>query len=512
MARIIDSSLRSPAALCFRRDGRGMICAWLAAAVLLFSLEAGATPPGELHALLVGGGPDQENNTAQIEEHLRFVTSLVPASAGRIVLFADGNPASRNLSYTDSAHLSAGQRALDILLPNDGLGARILTRAPDLGASLDGPSRPGAIDRAFSRLAALSGRSGPPVLLYFAGHGSLSQDKDKNSLYNLWGNGELDPATLLREIDRLPPRIPVTLVMAQCFSGGFGNVIFEKANPDLPLNVHLITGFFAAENDREAAGCGTETNSPLYQDFSSYFFGALCGRDKLGHIVTGADFDGDGRVSCHEAYCYALIHDDSIDTPVCTSLIFLRHFANIPDSAIFSTAYHTVLQLATPGQRAALEALSAKLALDGDQRVLAAYDCLMFSDPIGQPAQLEAFRTAQDRLNALRTDSLHALFEKWPALRWRDSRDYDRATRGAAAELQKDTAQCQEILRSRDLVDRADAALDEEEALLVRFTDLVESIIRARHLLGSADAATRRRFQALWQAEQQPLWISPQGR
>ena len=72
-----------------------------------------------MRGLLVGGGPDKENNTAQIEEHLRFVTGLVPASPGRIVLFADGKASSRDLSYTDSGHLTAGQRALDILLPND---------------------------------------------------------------------------------------------------------------------------------------------------------------------------------------------------------------------------------------------------------------------------------------------------------------------------------------------------------------------------------------------------------
>jgi hypothetical protein len=462
-----------------------------------------------MHALLVGGGPDKENNTAQIEEHLRFVTSLVPASAGRIVLFADGKPASRTLSYTDSAHLTPGLRALDILLPNDDLGAKVLTRAPALGVSLDGPSRLAAIEHAFSRLAALSGRNAPPVLLYFAGHGSVSQNREKSSLYNLWGDENLDPATLLHEIDTLPPRVPVTLVMAQCFSGGFGDVLFKRANPDLSLNDRLITGFFAAESDREAAGCGTETNSPLYQDFSSYFFGALSGRDKLGNRIDGADFDGDGRVSCHEAYCYALIHDDSIDTPICTSMIFLRRFADIPDDTIFPAAWHSVIDGATPAQRAALEALSAKLGLDGEQRLLTAFDRLMFSDPMGQPAQLRAYRDAQDRLNALRMDSLHSIFEKWPALRWRDSHGYDKATRGAAADLEKDAARCQDILQTSDIFDRADAALDEEEALLVRFTDLAEAILRARHLREHGDAATKARFEALWQAEQQPLGISP---
>jgi len=499
MARIIDSPVRG-----IRRIS---IFKVLALSAALLDCQASAASQAGMHALLVGGGPDRENNTAQIEEHLRFVTSLVPGSSGRIVLFADGKSTSRNLSYTDSLHLTPGQRALDILLPNDGLGAKVLTRAPALGVSLDGPARLASIDRAFSRLASMSGRNAPPILLYFAGHGSVSQDRDKGSLYDLWGDENLDPATLLREIDTLPPRVPITLVMAQCFSGGFGNVLFKQANPDLSLNGHLITGFFAAESDREAAGCGTETSSPLYQDFSSYFFGALCGRDKLGNRIDGADFDGDGRVSCHEAYCYALIHDDSIDTPVCTSMLFLRRFADMPDATIFSAAWQTILDGASPAQRAAIEALSAKLGLDGEQRLLAAFDRLMFSDPMGQPAQVRAYRDAQDRLNALRMDSLHTIFVKWPALRWRESHDYDRATRGAAADLEKDAARCQDILKTSEVFDRANALLDDEEALLVRFTDLAEAVLRARHLREHGDAATKARFEALWQAEQQPLGI-----
>ena len=475
--------------------------------LLGLALHASAAPGPAIHALLVGGGPDKDNNTAQIEEHLRFVTSLVPAGSGRFVLFADGRAGSRDLSYTDSTKLTPAQQALDVLLPNDDLGAQVETRAPEIGAPLDGPSRLAAIDRAMHRLAALSGRKSPPVLLYFAGHGSLDDDKDKTSLYNLWGQEDLDPPTLLHEIDLLPQGVPVTLVMAQCFSGGFADVLFRKANSDLQANDRQIIGFFAAESDREAAGCGTETNSPLYQDFSSYFFGALSGRDRLGHRIDGADYNGDGRVSCHEAFCYALLHDDSIDTPVCTSMIYLRRFVDLEDSAIFATSYATLLQSATPAQKAALDGLSVKLGLSGDGRLLAAYDRLMFADPLGQPQQIRDYRDDQDQLNTLRMASLQELFVKWPALRWKDSHDYDRATRGATAELAKDEAKCEELIRRRDAFDNADEALDEEEARLVRYTDIAEEIVRARYLHAHGDAEAVRKFEQIWRAEQQPLGI-----
>jgi len=132
----------------------------------------------------------------------------------------------------------------------------------------------------------------------------------------------------------------------------------------------------------------------------------------------------------------------------------------------------------------------------------------MFSDPIGRPGQLRAYRDAQDRLNALRMSSLATLFGKWPALRWHDSHDYDRAVRAATQDLGKDAAACENLTQTRDAFDRADEALDEEEAFLVRFSDLAELIVRTRDLRQHADAGIRARFEALWKAEQEPPGIT----
>jgi Caspase domain len=478
------------------------------------TLRANMSGPAQLHALLVGGGPDLESNTAQIEEHLRFVTSLVPQSPSRIILYADGKSGSHDLSYTDWAHLTPERQALDVLLPNDGLGAKVLTRTPMIGAPLDGPSKIAAIDKAFHRLAASSAKDSSPVLLYFAGHGSTSGDSDdstskgKTSYYNLWGDEDLDPATLQREIAEVPQKNPVVLVMAECFSGGFGDILFRKADQDGPLGDRLVAGFFASEPDREAAGCGTETNSPLYQDFSSYFFGALSGRDKLGHRVEGADYDGDGKVSLHEAWCYALIHDESIDTPVCTSLVFLRRFEDLSDSEIFTTPWQSLLDAATPAEKAALLGLSDKLGLTGDLRVQDAYDRLMFTDPIGRPEQLHAYRDVQDKLAALRVSGLASLFVQWPALRWHDSRNYNKAVEGALQELRKNVTESQALVQAHQALDKADDTLDAEEAYLVRITDLAELIVRAREYRAHGEPRSIKRFENLWALEQQSLPLS----
>src|SRR5204863_6599210 len=130
-----------------------------------------------------------------------------------------------------------------------------------------------------------------------------------------------------------------TLVMVQCFSGAFGNVLFEGGDPAAAAVERKIAGFFAAPRERAAAGCTPEVDEAEYHDFTSYFFAALTGRDRVGRKVTGADYNRDGRVGMDEAYAYSLAHDISIDTPTCTSDYFLRRFVPAVDTEVFQSAY-----------------------------------------------------------------------------------------------------------------------------------------------------------------------------
>ncbi len=498
----------------------GWITRWVGVCTCALALVAaglrGATQNSPaLHALLIGGGPDEENNTAEIEAHVRFVAGLLKGNAATrtTLLFADGNARHATVSYADSASLSAGQRALDVLLPKDNFGAPTRTRAPELGdgVSIAGAAQRQPIRRAFKDLVTnvSAGRGTPPqpVLVYVAGHGTHNEKDEENSAYELWNNESLSVRDLAAELARLPARTPVTLVMAQCYSGAFANVIFRRADPKEEGLVDLdLAGFFSAAADREAAGCGSDVGAADFQDFSSYFFGALGERDRLSAPITGADFDGDGRVSLHEAFCYALIHDESIDTPVCTSQIFLRRFVSLSEAEIYATPFAQILRDATAAERAALEALSERLELRGDGRALHAYDRLSFTDPISRPAQLTRLRLAREKLGALRAEMLDALFAHWPALRWKDSPEYDAAAAGALRELDADRAGCDRLVEAHAEVERADKALDVEEACLLRFTALCEGIVRASRLRSSgSSAALQARFERLRAAEMRSL-------
>src|SRR5204863_6113158 len=90
------------------------------------------------------------------------------------------------------------------------------------------------------------------ILLYFTGHGSRARDGNlDNNDFDLWGEGErLSVRDLAAHIASLPPDVPVTLVMVQCFGGAFGNVIFAGGDPKAAPVGREIAGFFAATRER----------------------------------------------------------------------------------------------------------------------------------------------------------------------------------------------------------------------------------------------------------------------
>jgi hypothetical protein len=309
-----------------------------------------------LSALIVGGGPDLENNQVAIESNVRYVDRLLNPQISRRILFADGNPDTKSVLYEDANGSSYYRR-------------------PEI-YKIDGPSAIDPFKAECDRLAeeAKSGAA-DRVLLYFTGHGNGNEPSNYDDNYfDFWNDRKLSVQQLASCIDVLPPKTPVTLVMVQCFSGSFGNLIFQDGDPTKPLSDRPICGFFAAVAPRMAAGCTASIKEVDYHDFTGYFFAALTGEDRMGRPVTGADYKRDGKITMSEAYAYALIHDDSIDTPTCTSDTFLRRFVKIPDADCFAESWSQIRKWATRAQVAALDALSTDVHVTGEYRAKVAYD------------------------------------------------------------------------------------------------------------------------------------------
>jgi hypothetical protein len=304
--------------------------------------------------LIVGGGPSRQYNQVAIESNVRYFARMLPKEWPYRVLFANGDATRQSVRYTPE-----GQTP----------GRNDLYRAPQL-PRLDGPAQPESVAREIASIAADSPSS---VLLYFTGHGSIAEDlRPETSQFDLWANTRLSVPELAKSLEALKD-VPTTILMVQCHSGGFAKLLFPQGDVTKPPLDNRLCGFYASVEQRTAAGCTSEINEANYHDFTSYFVAALTGEDRLGRKVTGADYDHNGKVGMNEAFCWALVNDSSIDTPVCTSDELLRDTLAATDQEVFATPYASVLKWASVAQRSALEALSADLKLVGDNRLASAY-------------------------------------------------------------------------------------------------------------------------------------------
>ena len=361
-----------------------------------------------LDALIVGGGPSLQYNQFGIESNVRYVTSLIPQGGMKRVLFADGSKKTRDVQYLSPSGnvlyraprlkqidgpstIASFDAALSAILglPSTQTGSHTpADRLDDSRGSMPSEASPGESIADGSPVAAPNSR---PLLLYFTGHGGPDESGDYlENDYGLWKDGSLTVSDLRTRLDRVPADRPTVLVMVQCFSGAFGDLVFRGKResppsspkgsspavaepPDTrPLRENFC-GFFASVAEREAAGCTPEVNEAEYHDFTSYFFAALSGHDRVGRAVSGADYNADGRVGMDEAFAYTMIHDISIDTPVSTSDAFLRSAVTTSNDDIFKTRYTDVRKWASPCQAAVLKQIGEKLKLSGDSAVSRSY-------------------------------------------------------------------------------------------------------------------------------------------
>lgn len=473
-----------------------------------------------LRVLIVGGGPSLQYNQVAIESNVRYVHKLLPRGTVQTTLFADGDANHASVLYdVDSSKQSDGEFLLDLFLQGtEGeADAGSHFRKPNIG-KVDGPSKRAEFARQLSRIAAEPDLSNRQLLLYFTGHGSLGKSDYENNVYDMWGKDEtLSVRECARQIEQLPAGAPVTVVMVQCFSGAFGNLLFEGGDPKGEVIARDFAGFYATVNTRVAAGCTSAVNEAEYHDFTSYFFAALTGRDRVGRAVTGCDYNHDGRVGMNEAYCYTLNNDESIDVPVCTSDVFLRRFVPLRDADVFQTPWPMLVSWADPAQKEALEGLSARLKLAGDDRLKGAYDRVFRNSSANgrDPQWYARYREARSKMNTMLKDGRRELLRRYPDLRSASGAAYAQTRKDAISRLDREAkdGKWKDLLAANDAVDKADLdgeALDIAESKMLRIVRLGKSVVLAHELQQSGAPQVKARYQKLIEAERRTL-LPPVG-
>ena len=421
--------------------------------------------------LTVGGGDAPYHNQVSLESNVLYLQRVLDdihvGQSHHDIFFADGREGGRNLQHRQAIEPPRVNQLLARILGNNESSIGIEYRAPNIPA-VRGPSNRKSLGEWFDTTGAKLAE-GDRLVIYFTGHGGRGTPP-RNTAMLLWGEKPMPVKEFTALLDKVPPKVQVVLVMVQCFSGGFADVLFKDgvfaAKPEA-LTGAMRCGFFATVPERTAAGCTPDINEDNYHEYSTYFWSAMCGRTRLGAVVEKPDYDGDGQVSFAEAHAYVKLTSDTIDIPVSTSDTFLRAFSKTTGGARVSpeaprsprrrgnggnadappttrpsavdsqtasspstrpaveaastklmsvdTPYATLAATADPARRAVLDGLSDQLKLAGPERARAARDLAnqLQRDRDSSDAQR---RTAQKAAAGLRDRIAAAVRSRWPEL------------------------------------------------------------------------------------------------
>lgn len=330
--------------------------------------------------LTIGGGYSPSGNQASIESNVlysqRVLKSTVPDGINH-VYFADGHSKGKDVEVLDRNAVPKPNRLM----------AEFFGSTRNLGLSyrnhrvrnVRGSTRPDTIRTWFDQVGSTMQHS-DRLFVYVTAHGSGSRDRSNSheTTIAMWNNTALKMTEFVKLLDQLPEGVEVVCVMVQCHAGGFARLIFNGGDPDAGLASQKRIGFFATVHDRQAAGCTPEVDEESYVEYSTYFWAALSGEDRLGNQIELPDYDNDGKVSLEEAHAFVILTANTIDLPLKSSGEFLTKWGKygkgesdlLPDDA----PYSEILKVASPVQKAVLEGLSEQLDLQGDNRVMDAYE------------------------------------------------------------------------------------------------------------------------------------------
>lgn len=287
---------------------------------------------GKDYFLTLAGGYSPTGNQASLEANVIFYQSVIakhhsPAPDHRIY-FADGfdNQPDLQVAETPSNQTDA-QKAISNLFRR---GDSVFYRNHQV-PNIQGGLRKHEIRAGLQNLR-LTLQSNDRLFVYVTAHGSEAKENDEfNTAISCWDNEAIRVTEFSAWLDELPSTVPVMMIMAQCYCGGFSHAIFDQGDKERGFAKSLRCGFYAQQHDLPAAGCRPDIKDE--SEYSSYFWGAIMGYSRNGVPIENVDCNNDGRVSLVEAHAYAVVASPTIDIPLRTSDILLKECSRIGDAA-----------------------------------------------------------------------------------------------------------------------------------------------------------------------------------
>ncbi len=492
-----------------------------AATLLLTGLFASPSIADD-HFLTIGGGYSPTGNQVSLEKNVlmfgEILNEVYAEAPQHDILFSDGKRPSRDIQFADPDFEISKARKLVAQVNRQTRYLNLQYRDHKLPNVRAGTSK-ATIEKWFNEVGSKL-TDGDRLFLYVTAHGGRSSDRKKphNTALYVWNNQKILMSEFASYMDKVPESVPVVVVMVQCYSGGFADLAFEAGDRTKGITNANRCGFFATVHNRVAAGCTPDIDEANYREYSSYFWAALRGKNRIGEPVTGCDYDGDNRVSYREAHAYALLESDTIDISVCTSDAFLRvNSRSKPDNKkgdegrellTMETPYAQLLELASPTERAVMEGLSAQLELDGENRIA---DLKKMADDLAKEVKSTdgAKRKKDGEYSGVCRSMSGSLRLRWPEFsnRWHPEVDriLDEEGEAVAKFLERHPyyKRLQKLAGEAGALARKKLDLDKRWAKTQRLLRTIENVVLAANLPKIADEPIVEQFHRLRDSESQ---------
>jgi hypothetical protein len=476
---------------------------------LLVAGIAGAAPV----VLTVGGGPSPLSNQLSLETNVHFFRQVLKdLGAGdwkQQTLFADGGVGDHTVQCQAEDSEDMTFLACIAAVVNNGpvMPLNQMYRKTDL-TDISGPATYEGLEKWFTSTGD-SIPTGSELLFYYTGHGGgdgSGINPPRNTTLALWDKPSMTMRQFATLMDKMDPSVNVMLVMVQCHSGGFANVIYTGGDPKNGLAKQLRFGFFSTTAPRMAAGCTNDIKGEDYREFSTAFFAALSGKTRLGQTVQRPSYGNDGKTTYMDAFTYVLLTSDTIDLPMTTSDLLLHDFSryasvrprrtaigNASTQPIKATDLPTTPKLlgveatyadiqgyCTPAQRAAIVGLGKILAIDPADPVTGAHKLRLQIEHDQAQARM-AIQPLQQRYTQSLEKLRHLLLMRYPELAdpWLPTS----VTLRAPTNLPKLRGEISAMPEYHDFVQAAGAVGDAEE----KMEGLDRKWIKAQRLIDRAD-------------------------
>ena len=312
MRQISGEVVRSPL-------GQGSLSVLLGLAIASLATPSNAKD----YFLTIGGGYAPKGNQASMEANVLFFETLLNTTDATTprehkIYFADGDDPEADVQT--ASHPGGGNTTRRILASLFDWKLDQVEYRDHQILNVTGSNDPQQIHAGlteFSQQLTPSDR----LFIYVTAHGG--PDKDKNGTdtkIHCWNRKSIQANQFANWLDAVPSQVPVIMVMAQCYCGGYAHTIFNGGDQEAGLANGLRLGFFAQQHNLPAAGCRPDISND--NEYSSYFWGAICGHSRNGTPIDNVDRDQDGKVSFAEAHVYAVLEGETIDIPLrCTDAL-----------------------------------------------------------------------------------------------------------------------------------------------------------------------------------------------